>query len=246
MATGNCTSRDHYPIYDRSPPDSWSIKVYGHSGTPASTSACATGGAVANASSNPGLVSDCETLLDARNTLVGAGTSLNWSASVPIADWDGVMVEGTPSRVTQLALQNRGLRGTLPAQLGQMTALKEIDLNTALRICEDGVCQETEEHEHNRLTGEIPAALGDLASLEFLQLTRNQLTGPIPPELGNLTGLSLLALGGNQLTGAVPTWLGNLTSLGGLYLWDNQFSEAIPSGLGSLTNLRDWNSEQIN
>ena len=39
--------------------DSWSIKVYGHSSTLVDTSECATGGAVTNASSNPGLVSDC-------------------------------------------------------------------------------------------------------------------------------------------------------------------------------------------
>ena len=70
--------------------DSWSIKVYGHSGTPVDTTACATGGAVTNASSNPGLVSDCETLLEARDTLVGTGTSLNWSPNTPITSWDGV------------------------------------------------------------------------------------------------------------------------------------------------------------
>ena len=217
--------------------DSWSIKVYGHSGTPVDTTACATGGAEANASTNPGLASDCETLLEARDALVGTGTSLNWSPNTPITSWDGITLEGTPARVTQLALQNRGLRGTLPAQLGQMTALKKIDLNTALRICEDSLCQEIEEHEHNRLTGEIPAALGNLSKLERLAVSRNQLTGPIPPELGNLTGLSQLALGGNQLTGAVPSWLGSLNRLTELYLWGNQLNGTIPSELSNLTDL---------
>ena len=219
--------------------DSWSIKVYGHSGTPASTSACATQGAVVSAAQNPGLVSDCETLLEARDTLVGTGTSLNWSASVPITGWDGVTVEGSPARVTQLSLRNRGLRGTMPAQLGNLTALTRLDLNAATRVCDDGVCQETAEHEHNRLTGEIPAALGDLARLEMLALVGNQLTGPIPPELGNLTDLRLLALPGNQLTGVVPAQLGNLSRLEGLYLWDNDLSGNIPVELGRLTNLRD-------
>ena len=46
-------------------------------------SACVTGGAVSDAA-NTGLVSDCEALLEARDTLAGTG-SLNWSENTPIA-----------------------------------------------------------------------------------------------------------------------------------------------------------------
>ena len=53
---------------------------------------CATRGAVSDAS-NTGLASDCEALLDAKDVLVGLGGPLNWSASTPIAQWDGVTVE---------------------------------------------------------------------------------------------------------------------------------------------------------
>ena len=38
----------------------------------ASTAACASGGVVPDPGNNPGLVSDCETLLSARDTLAGA------------------------------------------------------------------------------------------------------------------------------------------------------------------------------
>ena len=54
--------------------------------------------------SNPGLVSDCEALLASRDTLAGTAT-LNWSADTPIADWDGITLEGTPQRVTKLSLR---------------------------------------------------------------------------------------------------------------------------------------------
>ena len=218
--------------------DSWSIKVYGHSGTQTPMSRCAAQGAVTNAPDNPDLVSDCETLLDVRDTLVGTGTSLNWSASVPIADWDGVMEEGTPARVTQLLLWNRGIRGTIPAQLESLTGLKKLDLGTALEVCVGDVCRDVEEHERNRLTGTIPATLGNLASLESLAMGRNELSGPIPAELGNLSGLTLLALGGNKLTGTVPTWLGDLNNLEWLFLWGNQLSGPIPTELVNLTNLK--------
>ena len=57
----------------------------------------------------------------------------------------------------------------------------------------------------NQLTGEIPAELGNLSSLERLYLNDNQLTGEIPPELGDFARLSFLSLHGNDLTGCVPT-----------------------------------------
>ena len=217
---------------------SWSITTYGHRSTPVGTSECATLGAVSDAMQNPGLVSDCETLLEARDTLVGTGTSLNWSASLPMTSWDGATVEGTPARVTVLSLRNRGLAGTIPAQLGNLTALRGLSLSTTAEVCQGNVCRDTEEHERNRLTGPIPSDLGRLSKLEWLSLSRNELTGPIPADLSNLTSLSLLALGGNQLTGPVPTWLGGLTNLEGLYLWGNKLSGPTPTELGNLANLK--------
>ena len=50
---------------------------------------CVSGNAVADADNNPGLVSDCEALLEARDKLAGTG-SLNWSEDLPIAEWDGI------------------------------------------------------------------------------------------------------------------------------------------------------------
>ena len=44
---------------------------------------CSTGGAVPDAANNPGLVSDCESLLVGRDTLAGKAT-LDWSAGRPI------------------------------------------------------------------------------------------------------------------------------------------------------------------
>ena len=49
----------------------------------------------------------------------------------------------------------------------------------------------------HRLTGPIPAALGDLTNLESLNLGFNPLTGPIPATLGDLTNLEWLNLGFN-------------------------------------------------
>ncbi|MYD08112.1 MAG: S8 family serine peptidase, partial [Acidimicrobiaceae bacterium] len=91
---------------------------------------------------------------------------------------------------------------------------------------------------NNDLTGSIPASLGNLAKLEELYLHNNQLTGTIPTQLGNLANLQVLHLNSNQLAGPIPIELGNLTNLRGLYLDSNQLTGAIPVQLGNLANLQ--------
>ena len=71
-------------------------------------------------SNNPGLVSDCEALLSARDTLAGTG-DLNWSATVAMGTWDGIALSGTPTRVTKVDLSYTGLNGTTPPELGNLT-----------------------------------------------------------------------------------------------------------------------------
>ena len=185
------------------------------------TSACATDGAVPDAANNPGLVSDCEALLDAKDTLRGTAT-LNWSAGASISQWDGITVGGTPRRVTKLDTSGAGLAeltGTIPLELGNLTSLTNLRLS------------------NNQLTGPIPPELGRLSNLESLSLWGNELSGAIPEELGNLSSLTFLRLSGNQLAGSMPAELGNLTNLDFLSLGGNRLTGAIPPELGRLTNL---------
>ena len=81
------------------------------------TTSCYSSGAVSDAASNPGLLSDCRTLLGFRDALQGADISprLNWSAARAVADWDGITVDQTPPRVIYLRMDNRQLTGVLPA-----------------------------------------------------------------------------------------------------------------------------------
>ena len=87
------------------------------------------------------------------------------------------------------------------------------------------------------LTGHIPAALGNLAELEGVGLQTNWLTGSIPAALGGLSSLRWLALDQNALTGSIPTEFGNLVGLEVLTLYGNLLSGQVPAELGSLTGL---------
>ena len=78
----------------------------------------------------------------------------------------------------------------------------------------------------NRLSGKIPAKLGSLRKLTYLDLGDNQLSGEIPVELGNLRNLTWFHLDHNQLSGKIPDCLGNIKSPFSLNLSYNQLSSS--------------------
>ncbi len=167
------------------------------------------------------LVADCETLLGLKDELEGDGDPLNWSVTHPIFAWDGIVVSN--NRLVSLLLHwpyEGTLKGSIPAELGQLTNLQSLYLND------------------NELTGSIPAELGQLTNLQYLYLRDNELTGSIPAELGQLTNLKVLSLDGNELTGSIPAELGQLTNLQNLFLYNNELTGSIPAELGQLANLR--------
>jgi hypothetical protein len=55
------------------------------------------------------------------------------------------------------------------------------------------------------LSGSIPAELGDMTTLQNLDLDHNNLSGSIPSSLGNMPNLRNLNLNGNQLSGEIPS-----------------------------------------
>ena len=144
----------------------------------------------------------------------------NWLSDAPIGTWHGVKTDES-GRVIELGLWFNNLSGTIPSELGNLTALTSLHLSG------------------NNLNGTIPTELGNLTALTSLSLFWNQLRGIIPTELDNLTALTELALGGNQLSGTIPTELGNLTALTELVLGGNQLSGTIPTELGNLTALTE-------
>ena len=88
--------------------------------------------------------------------------------------------------------------------------------------------------ERKGLTGDVPAALGGLTALRYLDLSSNRLTS-VPAALGGLTALIHLNLTNNRLT-SVPEELGGLTALTELWLNNNRLT-SVPAALGGLTAL---------
>ncbi|KAK9748592.1 hypothetical protein RND81_02G069000 [Saponaria officinalis] len=88
------------------------------------------------------------------------------------------------------------------------------------------------------LTGELVPNLGQLPSLQYLELYSNHISGIIPYELGNLTNLVSLDLYLNNLTGPIPDTLGKLQKLRFLRLNNNTLSGEIPVSLTGINTLQ--------
>ncbi len=164
---------------------------------------------------------DSLALLALYNSTNGANWNTTWNLNNPVGSWHGVTT--TNGRVVELDFFFNNLNGSIPSELGNLTALTSLNLSI------------------NDLTGSIPSELGNLTALTNLNLSINLLTGSIPSELGNLTALTNVDLSLNDLTGSIPSELGNLTALTNLNLFFNLLTGSIPQELGNLVNLRELN-----
>ncbi|XP_052289540.1 receptor-like protein EIX1 isoform X2 [Citrus sinensis] len=89
----------------------------------------------------------------------------------------------------------------------------------------------------NKLHGAIPEEIMDLVGLIALNLS-NHLTGPITPKIGQLNSLDFLDLSRNQFSRSIPSSLSQLNGLSVLDLSSNNLSGKIPLG----TQLQSFNA----
>ncbi|KAL6346941.1 hypothetical protein AAG906_006001 [Vitis piasezkii] len=86
-------------------------------------------------------------------------------------------------------------------------------------------------------SGELPASIGNLKSLQTLDLSNCEFSGSIPASLENLTQITSLNLNGNHFSGKIPNIFNNLRNLISIGLSNNHFSGQFPPSIGNLTNL---------
>ena len=147
-------------------------------------------------------------------------TAAESDPSFPCSHWNGIICDSN-GRVTSIHLVQANLTGTIPTEVGTLTALNnEFNLN------------------RNKLSGTIPTEVESLVNVITFNLRSNQLSGSIPTQLGALTKLPFLRLDGNHLTGTIPTELGAMINIYYLSLFNNQLTGTLPSELGNLVKLQ--------
>ncbi|MBA0792031.1 hypothetical protein Gohar_016560 [Gossypium harknessii] len=146
------------------------------------------------------------------------------------------------SKLLWLGFDHNDFTGTIPATLGRLRELQDVDLGS--NKLEGSIPSELCHLERlayltltdNKLFGPIPECLGDMVSLRNLFLGSNSFTS-IPSTLTRLDGILFLELFSNSLNGSLPNNIGNWKSVTNLNLSDNRFSGAIPSSIADLMHL---------
>ncbi len=195
--------------------------------------------------------SECEALYALYNATNGDEwrNSDNWLSSKSVSTWYGITID--LGHVVEISLNNNGLTGPLPPELGNLSSLQYLSLgnNHSLGNIPPELSNLPNLKEiliwDSDLTGSIPKELGNLKYLKTLDLSSNSLSGTIPPELGNLWRLEYLYLGENDLTGSIPTHLTNPEYLRSFYLSKNDLTGPIPPEFGELKHL-EWLSLHSN
>ncbi|OMO49692.1 hypothetical protein CCACVL1_30840 [Corchorus capsularis] len=117
-------------------------------------------------------------------------------------------------------LFNNKLNGTIPPEVGKMTSLKSLDVNT------------------NQLEGEIPDTISNLTNLEAILLFANRFSGSIPRDFGkNSPGLLYVNFSNNSFSGELPPELCSGFALENLTVNGNSFTGSLPACLKNCTEL---------
>ncbi|MEN8219167.1 MAG: hypothetical protein ABFS56_22940, partial [Pseudomonadota bacterium] len=190
---------------------------------------------------------------------------LGWIVTNTPCSWYGV--ECSEGHVTALRLAFTELVGFIPAELGNLSHLKTLQLGSTydepMLVILGGIAEfcgndtyacpkamgrmlyEQLIYVENHLSGPIPPELGKLSQLETFQLGVGNLSGPIPSELGKLSQLKSLELHYNELCGVIPAELKNLSSLLSIKLGNNRLTASDPELKAWLDeHEQDWETTQ--
>ncbi len=160
-----------------------------------------------------GIAQDREALTALYNATGGANWTHNehWCSDKPLGEWYGVETE--EGRVTGLQLIDNNLRGELPDQIGDLSALELLNLNSNvdLSLLTDEALAAHPEQTPNRLTGAIPAGLAGLKQIRNLDLRGNQFSSIasgfsriLRPKSDDVSKNLQIRISDNRLQGKIP------------------------------------------
>ncbi|CAL9083159.1 unnamed protein product [Musa acuminata var. zebrina] len=150
---------------------------------------------------------------------------------------------GNLKQLTTFILAGCSFSGSIPQELGNLKLLSFFSI-IVLQIINRESIEISRALNSNKFSGRIPASLGLLSNLYWLDLADNQLTGSLPISTNSTPGLDLLVatkhfhFNKNQLSGEIPEQLfSSQMTLIHILFDSNQFTGSIPTSLGLVKSL---------
>ncbi|GAV57313.1 Pkinase domain-containing protein/LRR_1 domain-containing protein/LRRNT_2 domain-containing protein/LRR_6 domain-containing protein [Cephalotus follicularis] len=165
--------------------------------------------------------------------------------------WQHIYCSG--SRVTQIQVQNLGLKGPLPQTLNQLSMLTDLGLQknqfTGKLPSFSGLSSLKHAYLDNNEFDSIPAdffdGLNDMIALALDNINLNASTGwSFPKGLQDSAQLTNLSCMSCNLVGQLPDFLGSLSSLSFLKLSGNNLSGEIPASFTGMPLQMLWLNDQ--
>ena len=147
-----------------------------------------------------------------------------WGTEAPVTWWPNIMCDEN-GHVVSLNLNDPGIKGSLPPEIGNLPYLTDLNLGGPYVDC--------------HFTGSLPEEIGNLTNLKRLQMDNCPFEGRLPESLGNLSNLEWLYIARCEklAPGPIPSWIGNLTKLKLIQIYGHNFTGQLPESIGNLTNL---------
>ena len=170
----------------------------------------------------------------------------NWLSELPIGGWEGVKTNDE-GRVTSLRINGRGVQGLIPPEIGGLTELKELYINSEIYDTYNVIPPEI-----GKLTNLVVLGIGGSVSKEFgranfpdistlvnlEKLYVNNLEGEIPNYISQLKKLILIDIDGFK--GPIPASIGELPAIETLLLRTYNTAEGeVPASIKNLSTLKD-------
>jgi len=134
-------------------------------------------------------------------------------------------ITGAPPVIDALFLDNNGLVGTLPKEIGLLTTIEILNMDL------------------NEIRGGIPTRFLRLSSLKHLSLAHNVLTGEFPHWIHRMRPIETVDLSYNFMAGTLPVYLSQMENMIALAVDNNGFSGDINKVFGHNAiahNSLDW------
>jgi hypothetical protein len=204
--------------------------------------------------------------------------STGWLAAENECDWAGITCVKKAlgdngemqSVVDQIRVPSNNIRGSIPADLGLLRNLTQVDFSwnslsgplpqsvgnfivvknfvtrgnalTGTLPESIGLFQNLVVFDLscNFLSGSLPESIGQWSDLERFLVHNNTLNGTLPDSIGNWSKVEYFRVSENKLSGSLPELIGQMTALTTFFTYENAMTGTLPASIGQWSNLNEF------